>query len=111
MSSPIRATGSVVIIDMNGSLNSKDFGLVEQVSQLLASGHKKIVVNLTNVNDTFGDYGMGHLLKAHLECKKQGGEISFLNPRGEFHRVLQETKMKYFFTAYSDETEALRSFR
>jgi anti-anti-sigma factor len=96
---------------MNGSLNSKDFGLVEQVGQLLASGHEKIVVNLTNVNDVFGDYGMGHLLKAHLECKKKGGELKFLNPREEFHRVLQETKMNQIFSAYSDETKALLSFR
>jgi anti-anti-sigma factor len=107
MDSPIRTKGSVVIIDMKGSLNSRDFGLVEQVGQLLASGHKKIVVNLTDVNDMFGDYGMGHLIKAHFECKSLGAELIFLNPRREFHKVLKETKMDYVFAAYSEESEAL----
>lgn len=99
-----------MVIDMKGTLNSREFGLVEQVAELLASGHKKIVANLADVNDTFGDYGMGHLLKAHFECKRLGGELRFLNPRREFHKVLEETHMNQVFAAYSDEKEALRNF-
>ena len=108
----IRLFQGVTILDLtDGWLDDPELRLAKQIEQLATSGRKKILVNLTNVSDKFGDHGMGNLVRAYLICKKADAELKLVNPRIDFHEVLEHTHMAPFLPAYSDELEALSNFR
>ena len=108
----IQMLQGVTIVDLaDGWLDDPEFRLAKEIEQLATSGRKKILVNLTNVSDKFGDHGMGNLIKAYLICKKEGAEMKLINPRIDFRVVLKQTHMAPFLPAYPDELEALSNFR
>jgi len=111
MSVDIRRIRGVAILDLSGEwLDDPEFRLVHEVRQLLASGEKRILVNLTNVSSTFGDHGMGNLIRSYLACQQEGGDLKLVDARKEILRTLEEARMTSVLAVYPDEHEALAAF-
>jgi anti-anti-sigma factor len=108
----VRIIRGVAILDLSGNcLNDRDFNLAEQVRQLLASGEKRILVNLSSADDVSGVYGFGNVVRACMACQKEGGELRLLKPRKQFRTVLRNARLTSILPVYSDEDEALASFK
>ena len=90
-------------------LGEESNALREKVKSLLASGQKKIVLNMDNV--TYIDSaGLGTLVASHRSAKTQGASMRLSNLGSKFQEVLQVTKLLTVFDVYDSETAAVRSF-
>ncbi len=69
-----RTVGSVAILDISGRivLGTESAALRSLVSDLLAKGHKKILLNHAKVN-YIDSSGMGHLVSAITTLRKHEG--------------------------------------
>jgi anti-anti-sigma factor len=79
------------------------------IRDLIECGSTKIVLNFSQV-DWMDSAGVGELAGAYLPVKTKGGEIKFLNPTKQVHRVLQLTQLDKVFEVHTDEQMAIRSF-
>ncbi len=104
-----RETQGVTIVDVAGDMPIGDRTLLEQVKELLAASKRQILVNLANVTH-MSDFGLGHLVSSWVSCRKQGGDLRLLNPRGQVQEFLKDSKLIAVFQIYATEDEALRSF-
>jgi len=90
-------------------LGEESNALREKVKSLLASGQKKIVLNMDNV--TYIDSaGLGTLVASHHSAKTQGASMRLSNLGSKFQEVLQVTKLLTVFDVYDSEIAAVRSF-
>jgi anti-sigma B factor antagonist len=106
-----RQVGSVTIVDLRGDigLGASSLTLRRTIRDLIESGRTKIVLNFSQV-DSMDSAGVGELAGAYLPVKSKGGELKFLNPTKQVHRVLQVTQLDKVFVVYTDEQMAVRSF-
>ena len=106
-----RVVDGVAVVAMDGRivLGEESTALREKVKSLLASGQKKIVLNMNNV--TYIDSsGLGALVAAHTSAKTQGASLKLSNLGQKFQEVLQVTKLLTVFEVYDSEAAAIRSF-
>ena len=106
-----REVGGVTIADLTGRivLGEESAHLRHLVSELLSQGHKKILLNLADV--TYIDSsGLGNLINALAQARKQGGELKLLNLSPKVQDVMQITKLYTVFDILDDEAAAVRSF-
>jgi anti-sigma B factor antagonist len=106
-----RKSGDVAIIDARGRIA---FGegvtkLRETVANLVAGGHKKIVLNLKEV-DYVDSSGMGEIVRSHMAIRKQRGQLKLTNLSKMVSELLQVTGMHKVFDIQPDETAAIHSF-
>ena len=100
---------SVVGLDGRVVLGEESTALREQVKSLLASGKKKVVLNMSNV--TYIDSaGLGTLVAAHHSARTQGASLKLSNLGQKFQEILQVTKLLTVFDVYDSEAAAVRSF-
>jgi anti-sigma B factor antagonist len=100
---------SVVALDGRIVLGEESNALREKVKSLIASGKKKIILNMDNV--TFIDSaGLGTLVAAHHSARSQGASLKLCHLGSKFQEVLQITKLLTVFDVYKTETEAVASF-
>jgi len=106
-----RQVGPVTIVDLRGNigLGVGSLTLRRTIRDLIESGHTKIVLNFSQV-DLMDSAGVGELASAYLPVKTKGGELKFLNPTKNVHRVLQMTQLDKVFEVYTDEELAIQSF-
>jgi anti-sigma B factor antagonist len=79
------------------------------VSDLLSKGHKKILLNLGDVN-YIDSSGLGHLVSAFTSVRRQGGELKLLNLMKKVQDVMQIARLYTVFDVMDDEAVAIRSF-
>ncbi|MGB7726882.1 MAG: STAS domain-containing protein [Candidatus Acidiferrum sp.] len=108
----IRENGEISIIDARGRIA---FGegvtkLREAAANLSASGCKKVILNLKNV-DYVDSSGMGEIVRCHMTISKQGGQLKLSDLNKMVHELLQATAMNKVFDIHTDEDSAKRSFR
>lgn len=106
-----RTVDGVSVEAMEGRivLGEESNALREKVKSLLASGQKKIVLNMDNV--TYIDSaGLGTLVASHHSAKTQGAALRLSNLGSKFQEILQVTKLLTVFDVYDSETAAVRSF-
>ena len=106
-----RQVGSVKVLDLVGKLelSGQAGSLKEQVSGLMTSGHKHVVLNLSGV--TYIDSsGLGELVSCHTTAKKHEGVLKLTNPSKKAHDLLVMTKLQMVFDVHTNEAEALASF-
>ena len=84
--------------------------LREAIANLSASGCKKVILNLKNV-DYVDSSGMGEIVRCHMTISKQGGQLKLSNLNKMVHELLQATAMNKVFDIHTDEDSAKRSFR
>ena len=105
-----RQVGDIVIVDLTGRivLGEASAALRNIVTDLLKSGHKKILFNLAKV--TYIDScGLGQLVGAFITVRKQEGELKLIHLNNKVHDVLQITKLYTVFDIDDDEAAAVKS--
>lgn len=111
MTTSTRQVGGVTIVDIKGRivLGEESAALRDLVSNLLSKGHKKILLNLADVN-YIDSSGLGNLVSAFTSVRKQEGELKLLNLTNKVHDVMQITKLYTIFDIMDDEGVAVQSF-
>ena len=90
-------------------LGEESNALREKVKSLLASGQKKLVLNMDNV--TYIDSsGLGTLVASHTSARAQGAALKISNLGSKFQEILQVTKLLTVFDVYDSESAAVASF-
>jgi anti-sigma B factor antagonist len=111
MKASTRQIQDVTIVDLSGQIKLGEGGSIlrETVKDLLAKGHKKILLNLGEI--TYIDSaGIGELISAFTSTRNQGGELKLLHLTKKVHDVLQITKLYTVFDVRDDEVQALAAF-
>lgn len=110
-----RRVGAVTIIEMVGSLRIElRFGrstvtLANAVGDLIATGQKKILLNLGGIN-VIGARELGDLASIYLEARKRGGEFKLFNLKPATHQLMRITKLSTVLDVYETEELAIASF-
>jgi anti-sigma B factor antagonist len=107
-----RQVDGVSIVDCSGRITLGEGSVVlrDTVKDLLGKGHKKILLNLGDVN-YIDSSGIGELVSAYTTAKNQGGELKLLKLTKKVHDLLQITKLFTVFEVKDDEAAAVKSFR
>jgi anti-sigma B factor antagonist len=107
-----RTAGEVTILDLIGrvTIGEGSVQLREAVSQLLAVGRNKIILNLEGVSYVDSS-GIGELISRHTTTKNQGGQLKLLRLTKKIKDLLMITKLLTVFEIYEDEESALASFK
>ncbi len=106
-----RVVDGVAVVALEGRivLGEESTALREKVKSLLASGQKKIVLNMDNV--TYIDSsGLGALVAAHTSARSQGASLKISNLGSKFQEILQVTKLVTVFEVSPTEAAAIASF-
>jgi anti-sigma B factor antagonist len=106
-----RDVSGVTIVDLSGKITLGEGGVTlrEEVRKLLASGSKKIVLNLGEVN-YIDSSGLGELVSAYTAVKNAGGELKLINLTSKVRDLLVITKLVTVFDVKDDEASAVSSF-
>src|SRR6202166_5468664 len=89
-----RVVNGVAIEELEGRivLGEESNALREKVKSLLASGQKKIVLNMDNV--TYIDSsGLGALVASHSSARAQGAFLKLCHLGSKFQEILQVSKL------------------
>ena len=103
--------GEVSILNMRGNIAVGDGDVVlrTQVDGLLARGHRRLVVNLTDV--TYMDScGLAELVSCQRRALNRNAEIKLLSPSTRVRRLLAITMLDQVFAVFADRYDALASF-
>jgi anti-sigma B factor antagonist len=110
MTMTTRQVGSVTIVDINGRIVLEECGLLRGLlSNLLAAGHNKILLNLAGASrvDTAG---LAYLISGLVTVRKHQGKLKLLKPAKTVREVIRFTKLDTVFEIIDDEAVAVRSF-
>src|SRR2546428_9799487 len=107
----IRQLGDAAVLDISGriTLGQGNVILRDIVRDLADKGHKRIVLNLAEVQ-YIDSSGVGELVKAHTTIKNQGGELKLTNLNKRVHDLLHMTRLSAVFDIQKDEASAIKSF-
>jgi len=111
MNASTRQIQDVTVVDLSGQIKLGEGSSVlrDTVKDLLAKGHKKILLNVGEI--TYIDSsGIGELISAFTSVRNQGGELKLLHLTKKFHDILQITKLYTVFDVRDDEAQALAAF-
>jgi anti-sigma B factor antagonist len=111
MTTSSREIDGVKIVDVTGRivLGEESAALRDLVCELLSKGHKKILLNLGEVN-YIDSSGLGLLVSAFTSVRKQDGELKLLNLTNKVQDLMQITKLYTVFDIMNDEAVAVKSF-
>ena len=106
-----RQVGDVTVVDAAGkiTLGEGSAMLRDQVRNLLGAGHRKILINLGEVN-YIDSSGIGELVSCFTAVTGLSGQLKLLNLTKRVHDLLQITKLYTVFEIHDDEAKAVRSF-
>ncbi len=106
-----RQVGDVTVVDVSGriTLGEGSSALRDALRDLVASGHKKILLNLGDVS-YIDSSGIGELVSGFTSVSNQGGHLKLLNLTKRVKDLLQITKLYTVFEVSDDEANAIRSF-
>jgi len=106
-----RRTGAVSIVDLSGQIKLGEGTSVlrDTVKDLLGKGHKKILLNLGDVN-YIDSTGIGELVSAYASVRNQGGEMKLLRVTKKVRDVLQIMRLYTVFHVLDDESAAIAAF-
>jgi anti-sigma B factor antagonist len=111
MKASTRQVDGITIIDLSGRITLGEGSVVlrDTIKDVVASGSKKILLNLGDV--TYIDSsGIGELVSSFTSVRNQGGDLKLLNLTKKVHDLLQITKLYTVFDIKDDEAQAIASF-
>jgi anti-sigma B factor antagonist len=111
MNISVRKTQDVAIVDFEGRLaiGVGDEVLPAVVNELLDSGFKKILLNLSDM-DYIDSNGLGELVQTLKASKRHGASLRLLKPQDRVAKTLRLTNLLPMFSVYDTEKEALSAF-
>ena len=101
---------SVLELDGRIVLGEESNSLRERLKNLVATGKKKIVLNMANVK-YIDSTGLGILVAAHVSAKTQGASVRLCHLGEKFHEIMQMTKLLTIFDVYDTQAAAVTSFQ
>jgi anti-sigma B factor antagonist len=106
-----RTVSDVTVLDLKGkmTLGEGDELLKDKINSLLASGKKKLVLNLEGV-PYIDSAGLGEIVRTYTTVSRQGGSLKLLNLTKRIEDLLAITKLLTVFETYDTETDAVKSF-
>ena len=106
-----RQVDGVMVLDLSGriTLGEGSVTLRDAVRDVLAKGHKDILLNLGSV-DYIDSSGLGELVSAYTTVKNAGGMMKLLQLTKKVKDLLQITKLYTVFDVEDDEAKAISSF-
>jgi anti-sigma B factor antagonist len=106
-----RRVGDVTVLGLGGRLVLYDGELEfrQKIDELMASGCRKIVVDLKDVSYV-DSAGVGVLVGKYLSVRRQGGDMKLLHLSSRSLRVMTITRLTSVFQTFDSEDEALNSF-
>ena len=105
-----RQVDGITVIDARGriTLGDGDVRLRDTIRELLANGHRKLLLNLAEVS-YIDSSGLGVLVGAYTTVRNQGGELQLVKLTKRVRDLLQITKLYTVFTVTDDEIAAIQS--
>jgi anti-sigma B factor antagonist len=106
-----RTVGDVHILDCSGkiTLGEGTMAVRNTVRDVLKTGGKKIILNLSDVN-YIDSSGIGELVSSYTTVTNQGGKLKLLNLTKKIQELLAITKLLTVFSVYDNEQQAISSF-
>ena len=105
-----RQVGTVTVLALSGKLTLDDGGQLKgKVSNLVAEGHKQIVLNLADVT-LIDSSGLGEIVSCHTTASRETGAVKLANLGKRSQDLLVITKLNMVFDVYTSESEAVASF-
>lgn len=106
-----RQVGDVTVIDVSGriTLGEGSSALRDALRDIVAKGHKKILLNLGDVS-YIDSSGIGELVAGFTSVSNQGGQLKLLGLTKRVKDLLQITKLYTVFDIFDDEASAIGSF-
>jgi len=107
-----RESGKVTVVDMSGKISLGDGSalLRKLIRELLEEDRTLILLNLADVN-YIDSSGIGELVSAFTTVKGRGGEMKLLSLTKKVHDLLQITRLFTVFEVFSEESQAVQSFK
>jgi len=110
MNVSVGQAGDVSVIDLEGRLVAGDRVLRTTLDDVLADGHRKILLSLVAVR-AIDSSGVGDLVASKKVAEKAGAQLKLLIAEGSVRHVLDAMLLLPVFEAFDDKTTALASFR
>jgi anti-sigma B factor antagonist len=107
-----RKSGNITILDLSGRIV-----IGADSDAFRAELHKLALIKPCDVLVNFGEVtqvdssGISALVQSFVTLTREGGSLKILNPTGYVREVLEVTGLIKCLPTYSDEAEALTSFR
>lgn len=107
-----RSEEGVIILSLEGRLTigEGDVQLRDEMRHVLDQGNKKIILDLGGVK-TMDSAGLGELVRCKASAGAVGATIKLLHVQNKVQQVLEMTRLIGVFDDYSEETDAMASFR
>jgi len=107
-----RKTDSVRIIKITGRLDPGDAPdqVYEMVQSFVEENEIDFLLDLRSVS-YISSTGVGSLIKSYRSVLKQKGHVKLLSPSQSVRNILAISKLDGVFEIFSDESEALASFK
>ena len=107
-----RRVGDVSVVDVAGRITLGDgsSALRQLLHDMLASGQKKILLNVRNVS-SIDSSGIGELVSGFTTVANLGGTLKLLGLTSRIKDLLQITKLNTIFDVHDDEAHAIGSFQ
>jgi anti-sigma B factor antagonist len=111
MTTATRQVDGLTIVDISGQIvfGEESAALRVLVCDLLGEGHRKILLNLADVN-YIDSTGLGSLVSAVASVRKVKGDLKLLKLTDKVHGTLQITKLHTVIDIMDDEAAAIESF-
>jgi anti-sigma B factor antagonist len=107
----LRTVGDVIVLDLKGNvtLGAGEQKMREAIDELIASGHKKLLLNMANVA-VLDSSGIGAIIKSFTTAKREGGKLKLVNLSKLARQMLSITGLLSVLEVFDDESSALASF-
>jgi anti-sigma B factor antagonist len=91
------------------AIGVSDTVLPRIIGEILNDGSRKILLNLSDM-DYIDSNGLGELVQAFREAKRNGASLRLLKPHDRVAKTLRLTNLLPMFTVYDSEEDALEAF-
>jgi len=106
-----RTLDGILIVDCHGRIVfGEESAMLRDTIRKLIAENKRIVLNLGGVN-YIDSGGLGTLVSLYTTARTSGGAIKLANLTQRVGDLLQVTKLVTVFEVFSNEEQAIESFR
>lgn len=111
LSIQVRKTPQAIVLDLQGPLylGESSAMVIAKIKELLAEGHRQIVLNMTGV-PKLDSSGMGALVQSHTSARNAGGRLKLYGLTKQVVMILEMVRLMTVLEIYPDEATALASF-
>ena len=102
--------GTIPIVSLTGSLTTIIPAPMPGISEVIAGGYKKIVVDVSEIT-YLNSSGLSSLINTHRHCHKLGIHMVLARPRPDVMKVIRVARANLFIPIYEDIPSALKDIQ